>query len=55
MHVLPKFVKTYKDTVHTTKGMAPSRVTDADVLTLWRRMEDKRRRVRVATVTFSVG
>jgi len=32
--VLPKFVKAYNDTVHTTTGMAPSRVTDADVLTI---------------------
>jgi len=30
--VLPTFVKAYNDTVHSTTGMAPSRVTDADVL-----------------------
>ena len=39
--VLQKFVKAYNDTVHTTTGMAPSRVTDADVLTIWRRMEPR--------------
>jgi len=43
--VLPKFVKTYNDTVHSTTGMAPSRMTDADFLAIWRRMEAKRRRV----------
>ena len=35
--------------------MAPSRVTDADVLTIWRRMEARRLRVRVATAKFHVG
>ena len=35
--------------------MAPSRVTDADVLTTWRRMEARRLRVRVATTKFRVG
>ena len=37
--VLPKFVKVYNDTVHSTTGMAPSRVTDLDVLTIWKRMD----------------
>jgi hypothetical protein len=53
--VLPKFVKAYNDTVHKTTGMAPSRVTDDDVLAIWRRMETKRQRVRIATVKFRVG
>ena len=53
--VLPKFVKAYNDTVHTTTGMAPSRVTDADVLKIWRRMEARRLRVRVARSKFRVG
>ena len=35
--------------------MATSRVTDANVLAIWRRMEAKSRRVRVATATFRVG
>ena len=42
MDVLPNFLKAYNDTVHTTSGMAPSRVTDADVHTIWRRMEARR-------------
>jgi hypothetical protein len=53
--VLPKFVKAYNDTVHKTTGMAPSRVTDADVLTIWRRVEARRLRLRVATAKFRVG
>ena len=52
--VLPKFVRAYNDTVHSTTGMAPSRVTDSDVLAMWQRMS-RRRRIRVAKVKFSVG
>jgi len=50
--VLPKFVRAYNDTVHSTTCMAPSRVTHSDVLAIWKRMN--RRRIRVA-VKFSVG
>jgi len=55
--VLPQFVKAYNDTVHWTTAMAPSRVTDSDVLAIWKRMEAARRgRVRVAkAATFRVG
>ena len=53
--VLPKFVRAYNDTVHSTTGMAPSRVTDSDVLAIWRRMNRRRRRIRVAKVKFGVG
>jgi len=35
--------------------MASSGVSDADVLALWRRIEVKRRRGRVATARFCVG
>jgi len=55
INVLPKFVNAYNDTVHKRTGMAPSRVTDADVLTIWRRMEARRLWVRVATAKFRVG
>jgi len=34
--VLPQFVKAFNDSVHTTTGMAPSRVTDSDVLAIWK-------------------
>jgi len=53
--VLPKFVKNYIDTVHTTTGMAPSNVTDADVLAIWCRIEAKRQSFRVASANFRVG
>jgi hypothetical protein len=42
---LPKFVNAYNDIVHTTTAMAPSRVTDAEVLEIWLRMESRRPRV----------
>ena len=32
--VLHKFVKAYNDTVHTTTGIAPSKVTDSDLLNI---------------------
>ena len=54
---MPKFVKAYNDTFHSTTGMPPSRVTDSDVLAIWKRMEAARSgRVRVAkAATFWVG
>jgi transposase InsO family protein len=50
--VLPKFVRAYNATVHGT-GMAPARVSDRDVLAIWRRMNEKRR--RTVKAKFSVG
>ena len=50
---MPKFVRAYKNTVHSTTGMALSRVTDSDVLAIWRKM--RRRRIRVTKVKFTVG
>ena len=52
---LPKFVKAYNDAVHSTTGMAPSRVTDAVVLSIGRRIETKRQGVQVASAKFRVG
>jgi len=52
--VLPKFVRAYNDIVHSTTGMAPSRVTDSDVLAIWKRMS-RHRLIRVANVKFSLG
>jgi hypothetical protein len=34
--VLPKFVEAYDDTVHTSTGMAPSKVSDKDILAIWK-------------------
>jgi hypothetical protein len=53
--VLPKFVKAYNATVHTTTGMAPAKVTDSDVLAIWQRMNDKRKRIRTVRPKFKVG
>ena len=53
--VLSKFVRAYNDTVNSTTGMAPSRVTDSDVLSIWRRMNRRSRRIRVTKVKFNVG
>ena len=41
--VLPRFVKAYNDTVHSTTGMALSPVTDSEVLAIWMRTEVRRR------------
>ena len=53
--VLPKFVKAYNDSVPSTTGMAPSRLTYADVFGIWRRTEAKWQRVECATAKFRVG
>jgi len=37
------FVKAYNDTVYSTTGMAHSRVTDLDVLAIWKKLEARRR------------
>jgi hypothetical protein len=50
--VLPKFVRDYNDSVHSTTGMAPSRVTDADVLGIWKRMQRKNFQIAKAPPTF---
>jgi len=51
--ILPKFVRAYNDTVHSTTGMAQSRVTDSDVLAIWKQMT--RRSIHMAKVKVSVG
>jgi len=53
--VLPQFVKAYNDTVHSTTGMAPSKVTDTDVLAIWKKMNKNIRRVRTIRAKFKVG
>ena len=53
--LLPEFVKAYNDTVHTTTGLVPLRVTDANFLAIWHRMEASWQRVRFATAKFRVG
>ena len=53
--VLPKFVRGYNDTVHSTTGMAPSKVTDSDILAIWNKMRSKHSSIRRTAVRFSVG
>jgi len=53
--VLPKFVRAYNDTLHSMTSIAPSRETQSDVLAIWKRMNRRRRSIRVAKVKFSVG
>jgi len=48
--VLPKFVRAHND---TATGIAI--MTDSDVLAVWKRMEARRRGVRVAKATICVG
>jgi len=36
--VLQPFVRGYIATIHSTTGMASERVTDSNILTIWRRM-----------------
>ena len=55
INVLPKFVRAYNHTVHSTTGMEPARVTDSDILAIWNRMNEKRRRVRTVMAKFKVG
>jgi len=53
--MLHKFVKAYNDTVHTTTGIAPSKVTDSDILNIWKRMNAKPLRIRSVNAKFRVG
>ena len=54
--VLPKFVKEYNATVHSTTGMAPADVSDTDVLTTWNKMSGKADKTRrLSMLKFRVG
>jgi hypothetical protein len=52
---LGDFVRGYNATVHATAGMAPTQVTDSDILTIWKRMEGKLDKIPKARVKFKVG
>jgi hypothetical protein len=53
--VLPKFVEAYNNTVHGTTGMAPSKVGESDILTIWNKMHDKQSKIKTAVAKFRVG
>jgi hypothetical protein len=45
----------YNATVHSTTGMSPAKVTDSDILTICKRMNEKRGRIPIAQPKFIVG
>jgi hypothetical protein len=46
--VLRKFVSAYNDTVHSTTGVAPTKVSDSNILEIWKKIDgDNIKRVRV--------
>ncbi len=53
--VLPKFASGYNDRVHSTTGIALSKVTNLNILSIWNRMRSKHRSIRRAAVRFSFG
>ena len=53
--VLPRFFRGYNEAVHSATVMAPSKVTDSDILAIWNRMRSKHSAISRASVTFSVG
>jgi hypothetical protein len=44
--VFEKFVLGYNDAVHSSTGMAPSLVSDRDVLLIWERMRNRQARIK---------
>ena len=53
--VLQKFAVAYNKTVHSTTGMAPVEINDSNVLDIWNRMEERRRRIRTVAPKYKVG
>jgi len=53
--VLPKFVKAYNNRVQSSTGMATSGVRDSDILAIWKRMKEKRLRIRDIRAKFRAG
>ena len=45
--VLQQFVRAYNDTVLSTIGMAPSKVSDSDVLAIWKKTSAKNQHVKI--------
>ena len=55
INVLPKFVRGYNDTVHSACCMAPSKVTNSNILAIWNRTRSNYSSIRRAAVRFRVG
>ena len=55
IHVLPRFFRGYNDAVHSATGMAPSKITDSDILAIMYRLRSRHSAIRRAGVRFSVG
>ena len=53
--VFPKFDRAYNVKFRSSTSIAPTRVTDSDVLAIQKRMEAQIRRVSIAKATFRVG
>ena len=53
--VLQEFVTGYNASVNSSTGLAPARVTDSDVLTIWKRMQNNQSKVRINKARYSVG
>jgi hypothetical protein len=53
--VLPKFVATYNDTVHGSTVMAPSKVGESDILTIWNKMLARQNKIKTAVAKFRLG
>ena len=53
--VLPKFVRGYNDTVRSATGMAPSKITDSDILAIWNKLSGRHSSIRRASFRFRVG
>jgi hypothetical protein len=53
--ILPKIVSAYNFTVHGSTGIAPAKVTDSDILAIWRRLNAKSKRIRSTDPKFRKG
>jgi hypothetical protein len=55
LDVLPKIVAAYNVSVNRSIGMAPSQVTESDVLAIWKRLNEKKNRIQRVLPKFRVG
>ena len=55
LDVLNNFVTGYKDAVHTSNGIAPSQVTDKDLLHIREKMTKRQAVIRRASPIYPMG